>query len=68
MSRLKIDLFSSYFTEEELLDVVQEGELLILKLSHEAGDRLFADTKLRQELVAQAKSLGFTRLALDIST
>ncbi len=43
-----------------------KGDLLVVKLDPAGRSRLLADSDLRSRLVAQARSLGFSRLALEL--
>ncbi len=65
---LSLDLFAAWFTGTELISAEAEGEVLVLKLSPEARSRALSDSQLRETLVAEAKKLGFSRLALDLSS
>jgi len=48
-------------------DLEVKGDILIVKLPPESRGRLLAEPALRDELVAQGKALGFSRVALEIS-
>ena len=45
---------------------VLEGDLLILRLAADQQGKLLADEALRKDLVAQAQTLGFTRIVLEL--
>ncbi len=42
------------------------GDLLVIQLSQPSRSRLFADSVLRREIVAQAQALGFSRIAVEL--
>ena len=42
------------------------GEILILHLSAQNRSRLFAEAELRRQIVAQARAIGFSRVALEL--
>ena len=44
-----------------------QRDLLVVKLDPSSRSRLLSDSDLRSRLVAQARSLGFSRLALDLT-
>ena len=44
-----------------------QGTLLIVKLPPADRTRLLADNDLRRNLVSQARSLGFSRIALELT-
>lgn len=46
--------------------LVPEGELLIVRLPAAEQERLLADESLRKNLAAQARALGFARIALEL--
>ena len=46
--------------------IEQKEELLVLKLSEGDRTRLLGDEDFRNKVIAQAKPLGFTRVALDL--
>lgn len=50
----------------ENAQLLEEGDLLIVRLPADQQGKLLADKALRKDLVAQARSLGFSRIALDI--
>lgn len=45
-----------------------EGDLLIVRLPATEQGRLLADEVLRRDLMPQAKALGFSHIALEISS
>lgn len=64
-----LDLLMEYVTEQGFSSAVFQlkGDLLIIRLSAAEQDRLLADEVLREDLVAQVRGFGFSRIALDIS-
>ena len=51
----------------ETAQLQEEGDLLVIRLPAAAQGRLLADETLRKDLAVQARALGFSRIALEIT-
>lgn len=49
-------------------DLEVKGDLLVVEVPPESRRRLLTEAALREQLVVQGEALGFSRVALELST
>ncbi len=64
-----LDTLKQWFSDAGVssAQLERQDKLLIVKAASDERSRLLSDSTLREGLVGQAKALGFSRVALELS-